>query len=158
IIKDATNNCTITENVSINNSNGIASENFTVQNVLCAGINNGSVTVSAVGGNPPISYSWINPVPATGQTLTNLDQGIYYVQMTDAQGCVRTSSTQIIAATTLSLSQFVLAPTCGNNNGSISVIASGGVPGYNYNWIPSAPNSPSLNNIGASSYSLNVTD
>jgi len=46
----------------------------------------------------------------------------------------------------------------GGSDGNISVTASGGTGGYDYNWIPVQPNSGNLNGIPAGTYYVTVTD
>ncbi len=149
-------NCNKTQDIIINNSSGITGQNTNVRNELCLGSCNGAATVTAVGGAPPISYSWINPA-VTNSVVTNLCNGTYFVQMSDANGCIRTASVFINSATNISLTAFVNQPSCGATNGSVNVIVVGGTPPYVYNWLPSG-NTASLNNIGVGSYTLTVTD
>ena len=50
-------------------------------------------------------------------------------------------------------------PTCFNGaDGSASVIASGGTPPYNYNWIPSGQNTNVISGLSAGLYHLEVID
>ncbi|MCC6369753.1 MAG: gliding motility-associated C-terminal domain-containing protein [Bacteroidia bacterium] len=152
-------NCQQTETVTINNSNGITGHNFSVQDVTCGGNCDGAATVTPVGGNLPISFSWINPtIPVTGNSVNNLCPGVYFVQMQDAQGCLRTASTNINSATNISLTPFIVPPACGFTNGIISVQASGGTPTLSFNWLPAGPNNGTLTNIGPGSYTLTVSD
>jgi gliding motility-associated-like protein len=159
LITDASN-CTQTQNVVINNSNGITGDSIVVTNETCFGMCNGSATVNAIGGNAPISYSWINPViSAASTTAGNLCEGDYFIQMTDQQGCIRTASLSIIAATDLTLSPFVVPPSCSpGGDGSISVLVAGGSPSYSYAWTPAASNSSVITNLAPGNYSLTVTD
>jgi hypothetical protein len=55
-----------------------------------AGANDGSATVYMTGGTAPYTDVWSNG--ATGQTITGLAPGTYFVTSTDANGCVGTSS------------------------------------------------------------------
>ena len=53
------------------------------------------LTANATGGTPPYSYSWEEQSTAnslgTQQTYTVVSNGIYYVVVTDANGCIETS-------------------------------------------------------------------
>jgi gliding motility-associated-like protein len=149
--------CTQTQNVIINSSNGIAGQTFSVQGLPCAGTCVGSMTVGAVGGNPPVAYNWINPA-VTGSVISNLCSGSYFVQMIDAQGCIRTASASIDAVTSLSISPTVTQPGCSQQNGSIIVAIAGGTPTYNISWAPVANNSATLSNLFQGSYTVTVTE
>jgi gliding motility-associated-like protein len=148
--------CQQTQNIVINNSNGITGEVTNVQNESCVLSCNGAATVTAVGGTSPISYNWINP-PTPGATISNLCAGSYFVQMVDAQGCIRTTSIGINAAVQLSLTPLVKSPSCGASDGSITVVPSGGSGSYTFSWSPSG-NTPSLTSLGVGAYSLTLSD
>lgn len=150
--------CTQLQNIPISNSSGITGEIFNIQNELCFNDCNGSVSVTPVGGNPPITFNWVAPA-STNSFITNLCGGTYFVQMQDAQGCIRTSSVTVNSATNIIITPTVIAPTCPGpgNNGTITVNVFGGTGTYTYNWSP-AGNTATLNNVGAGVYTLNVTD
>lgn len=152
------NSCTVTQNVMISSVNGITGQNFTVQPVTCAGNCNGAATVSPIGGAPVITYSWIAP-SSTLSSVSGLCPGNYFVQMTDANGCIRTASTQINAVNALSIAPFVQPPTCGSNNGTISIVPSGGTPGYTINWSPPLAGTSTIQTgLPSGVYSASVTD
>src|SRR5207244_1272537 len=46
----------------------------------------------------------------------------------------------------------------GGGNGSVTVAANGGIPGYNYAWSPAGGNSLTANNLPAGTYTVTVTD
>jgi gliding motility-associated-like protein len=153
------NLCTQLQNVIISSSSGIAGETTTIQNEICAGQCNGAATVVAVGGTNPISYSWIAPV-VSNSIITNLCPGTYFLQMTDAQGCIRTSSVNINAGIQYTITPIISAPSCGASNGTINVVVSPTLApgGYFYSWAPGPGITSSLTNIGAGNYSVTVTN
>lgn len=156
IISDA-QSCSQSHTVIVNNSNGISAENFTVQQIPCSGSCVGAATVLAVGGTAPINYNWVNPVSTTS-VISSLCPGTYFVQMSDALGCIRTSSVTINPLVTLSVSPFVYLPACGANNGSISIAIAGGTPSYSIVWNPPAGQTTSLTNLTTGVYSYTVTE
>ncbi len=89
-------------------------------NATC-GSNNGSVRVNAQGCTTPFSYAWSAP-GGSGTSLTNLGAGTYTVSITDATGCVQTTSISVNAACPTTL--------CRNTNGSLTV--SGGTGPYTW--------------------------
>jgi len=153
------NLCTQIQNVLISNVPGITGETFSLQNVTCAGNCNGGATVTPIGGAPVITYSWIAP-SSTLSSINGLCAGNYFVQMTDANGCIRTASTSINAAAALTIAPFVTQPSCGNSNGIIQIVPSGGAPGYTISWGPPlAPNSSTMvSGLAAGIYTVTVTD
>lgn len=56
--------------------------------------NNGSATVTPIGGIPPYTYLW-QPGGQTTQTATGLGAGTYTVTVTDALGCTSTATVTI---------------------------------------------------------------
>ncbi|PBQ31405.1 hypothetical protein CNR22_06390 [Sphingobacteriaceae bacterium] len=149
--------CSQTNTVIVNNSNGITGETTNVQNIPCSGSCIGAATVTPIGGTAPISFSWINPV-STNSVISGLCPGTYYVQMSDAQSCIRIASVTIDPQITLTVSPFVYLPFCAQPNGSISITVAGGTPTYNIVWNPPAGSSTSITGLDAGVYSYTVTE
>lgn len=150
------NGCNQNVSLPINNSSGITGETINITNEACFNQCNGAATVTAVGGTAPITYNWLTPA-STSNTLTGLCGGTYFVQMTDAQGCIRNASVTINSATDLTLTPTVTQPSCTVNNGSIVVTVTGGTPTYTFAWLP-AGSTATLSNIGPGNYTVTVTD
>src|SRR5690606_7244559 len=47
----------------------------------------GSITLNVSGGRPPYSFQWDNG--STSQNISDLNQGVYCVTITDVVGCTR---------------------------------------------------------------------
>lgn len=150
------NGCAQTQNIPISNSSGITGETYNIQDELCAGSCNGQVTVTPIGGTAPYTYNWLAP-PSTNSIATNLCGGTYFVQMTDAQGCIRTSSVSINSATTIAVNPNVVQPSCTLPNGTVSVNPTGGSGSYTVTWLP-AGNGTVITNVGAGVYTVSVFD
>jgi uncharacterized repeat protein (TIGR01451 family) len=156
---------------SLSSAITIPINSITVTQITCDGMNNGAISVSALGGNPPYVYSWSGPngFILTGQSINGLLPGLYRVTATDINGCTGTLSSpiQIIAPPALSPispSNFNVSPvSCeGQNNGTIlfSYLGFANEP-ITYSW--SGPNGFTSNgsqlvNIGAGDYYVTVTD
>lgn len=101
-------------------------------NESCLG-NDGMVTVNASGGTPPYTYTWNNG--GSGNPLTGLNAGTYSATITDSEGCSDTTSATVGPADTIQISfSNVQNATCPDNNGTATVTATGGNPGYTYSW------------------------
>ncbi|MEI7801956.1 MAG: gliding motility-associated C-terminal domain-containing protein [Bacteroidota bacterium] len=61
------------------------------------GMNNGSATVYASGGTSPYTFVWGTTPTQTGQMISNLSVGTYYVTVTDANGCTAAGEVIIIS-------------------------------------------------------------
>jgi SprB repeat/Secretion system C-terminal sorting domain/PKD domain len=120
---------------------------------------NGSFSLSANGGVLPYSYS-IGGANQTNPTFTSLTAGTYTARVTDANSC---STTQIVTITNLpavvlSVTNTV-SPTCNfGTNGSISLLANGGVAPYTYNIGGTNQVSNLFNGLTAGTYIARVTD
>ncbi|MFY7912159.1 MAG: hypothetical protein ACOVO2_21520, partial [Emticicia sp.] len=82
-LKDA-NGCIVNSSATITQP-AVLSVNFDVNNVLCQGGNNGSISTNVFGGITPYRYLWSNG--QTSASLSNLSAGVYTVTISDAAGC-----------------------------------------------------------------------
>ena len=133
---------------------------LSVVNVSCYGTNVDTITANVTGGNAGgYTYTWSPSVSTTNQ-VTNVAPGTYVVTATDTKGCTFTDSATITQpASAVSVSTVVDSITCNNaNNGSITVLASGGVGGYTYKWSPGAQTVSTITGLAAGSYTVTVTD
>lgn len=156
------NACTLSIPFNILAPAPIVINTVSITDVLCFGAETGGANVQASGGTGPFTYTW-NTIPVTiGNTIVNEPTGSYTVTVTDANGCVETADVTIsqpaeaIAISTINQEDI----NCyGESNGSISVDASGGTGPYTYSWNTIPPTSgPLLENVGAGSYTVTVTD
>ncbi len=149
------NGCAQTQNIPVSNSITMT-EVFNVQNELCAGSCNGQVTVTPIGGTAPYTYNWIAP-PSSNSVATNLCGGTYFVQITDAQGCIRTNSATVNSATVISVNPIVKQPSCTLVNGTVTVNPTGGSGSYTVTWLPAGAGTV-IANVGAGIYTVSVFD
>ena len=127
---------------------------FEVTDATC--VSAGKVTATISGGTAPYIYLWSSG--ATTASLTNLTAGTYSLTITDANGCTKTVSTTVNASTAPTATLTSTNPTCnGGNNGTASVVVTGGTAPFSYAWSNSAT-SASLTGLVAGTYSVTVTD
>lgn len=122
------------------------------------GTNDGMASVSVSGGTSPYAYSWSNN--STSASISNLAPGNYSVTVTDANGCSNTESAMVSSSGSPQLSATTSNASCGQANGSISVMATGGASPYSYQWDINAglQTTQSATGLGAGSYTVSVTD
>ncbi len=106
------------------------------------GLSDGNATAGGSGGTPGYSYEWFNDCPpstTTGQTGTaavGLSAGTYSAVVTDANGCMDTTCVTINEPGAIVSTITTVDASCfGSCNGSATVSASGGNPGYTYEWF-----------------------
>jgi hypothetical protein len=123
---------------------------------VCSG-NTGGVTSTVSGGTPGYTYLWSNG--AATPNLTNVGAGPYTLTVTDANGCVKTTSSTVVAlGSTLAASVSAQTnATCGNANGAVTIAVIGGTAPYTYIWSNMATTA-NLANVVAGTYNLTVTD
>ncbi|MCW3071501.1 MAG: hypothetical protein JWO44_1391 [Bacteroidetes bacterium] len=124
--------------------------------VSCFGACDGSAGVLASGSFAPYTYSW-----STGSTtaaFTGLCTGIDTVTVTDAIGCSSQDTVQIQQPTAISLTTASLTSHCSLPDGSASVSATGGVPGYTYMWTPGGQTNDTAFNLIPGTYTVVVSD
>lgn len=166
-------NDTVTYTVSVGNICGSDAEsfdvqavpqlslNFNVQDVLCAGETSGEIQVIPLGGaQSGLTYDW-SPQVSTSDLATGLAAGTYQIEVTDAAACFD-SVTLVVDEPTPLLAQVdsVQDAACfGENNGSISLSATGGTAPYQFalNGPPFVLNQ-TFNNLFAGTYDVLVRD
>lgn len=155
-IKDALG-CSITLSVSIKATSNTAVTSV-ITNATC-GVCDGKAVLTPSGGLGSYTYLWSNG--ASTASVTNLCAGLYMVNVKDSTGC----SSDIPVAISNTGGPTSIAITTVNNScygvcdGAVtSVIATGGVPPYSYLWMQSGQTTPTLLNLCAGKYHLQVTD
>ncbi|MEN2489541.1 MBG domain-containing protein [Flavobacterium sp. B11] len=155
-VKDA-NLCQTTATVTIAEP-PVLKATIAKTDVLCNQANNGTATVTPSGGTFPYTYSW-SPSGGSDATATGLSPNTYFVTVTDANGCFVTESVQITEPSALSASDTHTNVSCnGGNNGTASVVATGGTGTYTYSWSPSGGNTATATGLTAGIYTVTVTD
>jgi gliding motility-associated-like protein len=152
--------CVGTASVDISQPATFVSAIGSFTNVSCFGLSDGGATILVNGGTAPYFYSW-PPSIQTNSVLTNVPANTYTGNITDANGCVASSSVIISQpqALVLATSSTTNISCFGGSNGQISTTVQGGTPGYTYSWTPSQPgNSGNASGIPAGPYTFTVTD
>lgn len=132
---------------------------------------NGTATATPQGGTPPYTYTWYNginiiagPSPSLN-TLTNLCSGTYVAEIKDSNNAIVSSVFNISTPSVVSGSVITqTAATCyGQNDGSLSVLGSGGYAPTGYTYTLTGPTSSTNNtgnfsNLPAGTYNVLITD
>jgi len=127
---------------------------------LCYGVCDGTASVVANGGTGSHSFEWDNGA-GNNSSATDLCGGITYtVTVSDANGCTCVTSVFIDEPPELILSVTTVDAQCNQSDGSATVSASGGTPGYSYQWDAAAGNqtTATASNLAEGTYTVTVTD
>jgi gliding motility-associated-like protein len=117
--------------------------NLNIQNVLCHGNGNGSITgLQVIGGTGALTYQWqvrsggsfVNMPGQTGLNLFNLSGGVYRIVVRDANNCTVNRQFEILEPSPLSVNGPVVTNVnCyGEDSGTVSFSISGGTAPYTY--------------------------
>ncbi len=123
----------------------------------CADTSSGGISLQIAGGEAPYFFEWDNE--AATQDITGLAVGTYTVTVVDNRGISISQSFEVGAFSALALNSNVI-PVTGNpdnTNGSVNLIISGGLPGYDVNW-DNGSTSQVLSEVGVGEYCVTITD
>lgn len=157
MVQDA-NNCQFTLPIVTISEPAALTANTNGGSVTCNGDNNGTAVVAVVGGTSPYSYQWNNG--GQGDSLVGLTANSYIVTVTDANNCTVSDTAIVTQPNPITFTFNQTNVLCnGQTTGSISVIATGGTPGYQYRLNNGAWTSlNTFSGLAAISYSISVRD
>lgn len=132
--------------------------NAQISHISCNGNgSDGSISLTVSGGVGNYSYKWNDNVIAKNRT--NLSAGNYSVTVHDGNNCSAVNSFTLQNTTALLVNSQKNDPLCfGSNNGSISLLVSGGDGNYSFIWSNNVSNSSLASNLSAGLYSVTITD
>lgn len=127
------NGCALTDAHTISQPDSL-SVNAAVQDASCAGVDDGSASLLALGGTPAYTFNWSDIGPGPAQR-NGLGSGSYQVSVTDENGCQAVLAFEVDSPQALNL-EFSSVPTScfGGVDGQASVVAQGGTGSYSYLW------------------------
>jgi len=161
IVTDA-NGCTSNVSVTINEPVAAISLVITTTDITCFGLNDGTATAIPSGGTPPYTYLWsVNAGSQTTSTANNLPLDTFSVTVTDTNGCIVQPGIIINEPLPLTTGIAFTDVSCfGGNNGTTTVIPSGGTTPYTYLWDANAGNQTisTASNLIAGTYNVTITD
>jgi hypothetical protein len=97
----------------------------------CVGSSNASISIQSIQGQAPFAISW-----STGDSLnvlSGLSEGMYYLNVSDSEGCLYADSFEIIEPDSLAF-QVNIIRTNSFPFYSVEIIPQGGTPAYSVVW------------------------
>lgn len=137
----------------------------TVTQPSCANSNDGSASVTPVGGTPQYSYMWTNG--QTTSSLQNIGAGTYYVTITDALNNTLVKEVIVPAPSPITITGVVTNESVthglGSANGAIDITVTGGTPEYYSYWTTYdgsgvVMGSLDQNNLTSGTYTFTIVD
>ncbi|HET6244648.1 MAG: T9SS type A sorting domain-containing protein [Bacteroidetes bacterium] len=151
--------CTSSSSVTIVIIPG-ADVTFSVTDISCNNANDGAMSF-VQNDTASITYVWAHDIAETATSLTGLMAGNYNLIITKtSNGCMMEFEHMMVDPDVISLSTSANDATCfGIASGEAFVNASGGTPGYSYNWntMP-AQTLSNATSLAAGTYQVTVTD
>ena len=148
--------CSANVTATVNGSSPIAAS-LNITPASCAA-NDGAIDVIVTSGTAPYTYDW-NPNVSTSSSATGLTVGMYSVTVSDNTGCsISLTGTVNSSGITASVSSSTNATCSNSEDGSATVVASGGLAPYSYLWMPNGDTTQTVNTLAVGSYSILVTD
>ena len=157
-----TNNCSITDSVTITQSQDSLTSTLIATNLSSCLVIDGSIDQNIIGGTPPYTYQWNNG--DTTEDISNLMAGTYSVTTTDTNGCFTTATIFVdqpsdslrLSLSTQDFNGYNIA-CYGDTNGIISAITTGGHGLISFSWS-NGDTTSTANNLSVGSFSVTVTD
>lgn len=153
------NLCSTVHSINIASSSAVNIVNASVQDLTCAGVSTGSISVLASGGVLPYLYNW-SAGGSTNNVISNLAAGSYSITITDNAGCT-TQANYVVAsppAMVINLISQQNVNCFGGSNGSLSLNTTGGMGSLNYQWSPAVGTSANVTGLTSKTYSVVVSD
>lgn len=149
------NNCSAVTGATISEPAALALS-YTTQDATCYNSANGSIDLSVSGGTGNYLYSWSNNQQT--QDIQSLQAGNYFVNVTDANNCISSTTVTITQPVAVSVTTNATPATCySSSTASIAASAAGGTGSYQYNWSNGTTNA-TANSIAAGTYVVTATD
>ncbi len=134
-----------------------ASFNTLITHEMCAGDDNGMVSLSVNSSAQPVILTWNGNV--TNETVfDSLSPGTYYFSAVDANGCSGSDSVTVLGSTAALSATYSTTQEVVGNDGSLTVNASGGTAPYIYSLGGPYQSSNIFNNLAGGTYTLTVHD
>ena len=155
IVTDTNSGCIAVSAIPINEP-GIIALIITETNISCFGEDDGILSISNTGGNPPFNYSWTGGL--AGNVVDSLTKGLYNVIITDAKNCTGFGSGVITEPSKLVGLVSSSNASCNSSvDGNASIAVSGGVKPYTYLWSNNNQTN-AIVSLAGGIYYVSVTD
>ncbi|MBI4648982.1 MAG: SprB repeat-containing protein [Bacteroidia bacterium] len=156
VIASDANGCFIEDSVFINEPLAPLSDSIYSSDVTCFSFFDGTAGISVSGGTAPYDILW-----STGDNtpdISGLAGGIYYVAVTDNNGCNINDSISISEPEAINLLTDATDINCyGLADGTASVSISGGIAPYSINWS-TGDSTANITGLASGWYYVVVTD
>ena len=160
------NNCPTSYNFTVPDGPSCCTVSATGTNPSCSGFTDGNITSIPSGGIPAYNYQWYDisntPIPGeVNQSIGNIGDGTYIIEITDVSGCVNRDTVTIAAPPALNGNIVTLPINCnGVCDGILEFAnASGGIAPYDFSINGGTFQANNIfNNLCQGSYTITMQD
>lgn len=155
------NDCTFTgPELTVHQPAAIQLGYLVTDSISCQGAADGGFSILVNNGEAPFAFQLDGGISQPNSSFGGLEAGDYTVLVTDQRGCSQERLVNLEEPSALSVSFATEGIGCGSAaSGSITATPGGGMPAYSYDWeTVGAPDSPTLNDLTAGTYTLLLTD
>lgn len=155
--------CQSVSDVTVTVSPNNLAATSTVQHVTCGGNDDGQINITVTGGTSPFTYylsaAGVPLDTSTSSVFGNLEAGTYDVEIRDAVGCNTVlQNIEVLGGPIVNTDVTGTSPACsGDDNGSITVTASGNALTYSLNGGAFGTNT-TFSPLAAGDYTVVVAD
>ena len=146
---------TVVSSITITEPNALWSLLDSTSSIVVCNGNDGKIYGTVTGGTRPYNYAW--STGSTDSTIFGLTSGVYYLTVTDVNGCARVDSATLTDNPAIVVNTGITLSTCGNADGTAGVTVSGGTPPYYYKWSTGGT-TQSINGLASGGYNVTITD
>lgn len=150
------NDCSNEGIATVSDQEGVVILIDNVVDVDCYGAENGSISVSILGGQPPYTILWSNGDQT--EDIFGLQAGPYELFVTDANGCFSVESILVSQPAKSNVSVITTKATCGFNDGTASASVNNGTGPYNFIWPNTTGPSNTTSGLAPGMHTLLVID
>lgn len=143
------------------NQSDLAIQLVTKNNPTSCSATDGSITVTATGGNSPYTFSISGGTFSSNAIFNGLGAGTFTMEVKDKSGCKASVDVQLVSGdNSLTATKIITADTdCLGDNGAVQINASGGRAPYQYKLNSGSFGTSSLfNSLAPGTYEVIVKD
>ena len=132
------NGCVLIETYEVASTNELV-EGIEVTNICFGETGTGAANILLTGGTAPYIVNWSgNGLVSNQASITDLNEGCYILEISDANSCSYTEEVCISSLDEIILNISALGNECfADEDGQIELEISGGNPGYSIEWLNS---------------------
>ncbi|MFT4600633.1 MAG: hypothetical protein ACI857_000809, partial [Arenicella sp.] len=144
--------CVASDQVTVT-VNSIPDPGLVIADATCANTD-GFVNSTITNGLAPYSIYWSNGT--TGTSINNLGAALYYINVTDANGCYAMEVASV-SSTAMSVSGFKTDNDCADDeNGAVDLVVTGNSP-FTFSWSNGSI-SEDITGLASGQYEVMITD